>query len=1313
MASPSRSYPPILLLVGGFVALVTVLSLATTTRNLFQLYDQASQVAHTHELIGEIQKTQGLVSDAETMSRSYILSGDRKFLTSFETAANGLKGQLSHLKQLSDDNAQQQKFCLELTRLCEERMAQVANSLTVYDRDGLEAAKAELNKSIEPNAQSSINGIIGAMILEEERLLSARAGQTRDTRNAALLTSVFVALVALAAIGSFFYAVNKHLVDRQLAVKEIAERGDRLRATLASIGDAVIVTDEMHIVTNMNSVAERLTSAEHGEAVGKPLSALFHIVNEFTRTPVENPAESALAKGTVVRQADHVALVAKDGRQYPVDISASPIRSREGEVQGCVLVFRDLSERRLQELELRNKSEQLRLTASVGGLGAVVIDYVHGTATLDATAAKIFGFEDRATLPRNELHARIHPEDLGRVVDAVDAAMKSKDSGIISLEHRICPPDGDIRWVSVRMKILFDEILGDPTPVCSTVAVRDVTEMIRNQQEADARAKFQSVAVELLEKLGQIDDEDEIRRLAASAVAENLQADRAGFAEVADDATVTVSECWSSGRLAHLSGHFDSTMVGNEFFNGLRAGETMVVENASTAPLTKDSEYFAASKILASISVPIMRQGAWHASMFLHQATPRQWDIEEVRFVKKIALLTWDVIERARVRRRLQEGEQFLRDVLDNLFAFVGVISVDGTLIEVNRAPLDAAGIAKAEVVGKPYWDTHWWNYSPEAQQFVRDSIARANAGEIVRQDVQVRMRGDELEWINYQIAPLRDSHGRITHLIPSGMSLKERKKAEVALRESEQRARALADNMSQHAWMANDLGAIVWFNRRWYDYTGLAAADSRDSGWINAIHPADRDEIRDSLRHSFLTGEPWEQTFQLRSKTGEYRWFLARALPLRDEDGRITRWFGSNTDVTEQKSYEASLREARDAAEAASRSRGEFLANMSHEIRTPMTAIMGHLDILADHISDPDNLQSIDIIRRNGKFLLQLINDILDLSKIDAGKLSIDREKVRPDLVLAELRSLMDLRAKEKRLRLEFNFDGKMPQFIKTDATRLRQVLLNLVGNAIKFTEQGNVRVVARYDHDKRQMAFEIADTGVGIASKNLSMLFQPFTQVDSSDTRVFGGTGLGLAISRRLAQLLGGDISVASQLHKGSTFVLQIDCGEITDVPLIEPSLTVVDALETLQQNSLDDRIDGCILIVDDRRDIRFVAQHFIEKAGGRVVTATNGRQALDILAEGQPDAPRIDLVLMDMQMPIMDGYQTVSELRMRGFTKPIIALTANAMRADRERCIVAGCTDYLSKPLDGPLLVRTIVQYLRRAPYVTDGETAAAGD
>jgi PAS domain S-box-containing protein len=1300
MASVSRSYPPILLLVGGFVALVIVLSLATTMRSLVQLDDEASQVAHTHELIGDIQKAQGLVSDAETTSRSYIFSGDRRFLSSFEKTANGLKGQLSHLKELSNDNATQQKYFLELNRLCDERTGQIEKVLGAYDREGFEAAKTQINNNIKLDTQASINGVIGAMILEEQRLLADRAGQTRATRNSALMTSIFVAMVALAAIGSFFYIINKHLVDRQLAVKEISERGDRLRATLASIGDAVIVTDEMGTVTNMNSVAERLTGSDHGEAIGQPLDQLFSIVNEFSRLPIDNPAKRALAEATVVRQADHVLFVAKHGGQCPIDISASPIRTREGEVQGCVLVFRDLSERRLQEVELRNKSEQLRLTAAVGGLGAIVIDYVHGMATLDATAAKIFGF-DRLSLPREELHGRIHPEDLGRVLDTVNAALKAKDSSAISLEHRICPPDGDIRWVSVRMKILFDDILGEATPVCATVAVLDVTETIRNQQETAARAKFQSIAIELLEKLGQIDDEDEIRRLAASAVGEHLGADRAGFAEVVDDAAVTVSECWSNGRLAVIAGPFGTSIVGDEFFDRLRGGETMVVNNAQAEPLTKDSEYFSSSKILASISVPIMRQGEWRASMFLHQATPRDWDSEEVGFVKKIALLTWDVIERARVRRSLQEGEQFLRDVLDNLFAFVGVIAVDGTLVQINRAPLDAAGIVKDAVIGKPFWETHWWSFSPEAQQFVRDSIARASAGDIVRQDVQVRMRGDELEWIDYQIAPLRDLQGRITHLIPSGMSLKERKKAEVALRDSEQRARALADNMSQHAWMGNELGAIVWFNRRWHDYTGLSAADSRDAGWISAIHPADRDEIRNSLRHSFVTGEPWEQTFQLRGKAGEYRWFLSRALPLRDDDGRITRWFGSNTDITEQKSYETSLREARDAAEAASRSRGAFLANMSHEIRTPMTAIMGHLDILADHVSDPDNLQSIDIIRRNGKFLLQLINDILDLSKIDAGKLSIDRDKVRPDLVLAELRSLMDLRAKEKRLRLEFGFDGKLPQFIKTDATRLRQVLLNLVGNAIKFTEQGNVRVVARYDHDKKLMVFEIADTGVGIAPDNIGMLFQPFTQVDSSDTRVFGGTGLGLAISRRLAQLLGGDISVSSQLNKGSTFVLQIDCGEVNNVPLIEPSLTVVDAPDSLQQNLADDKIDGCILIVDDRRDIRFVAQHFIEKAGGRVMTAINGRQALDVLADDQPEAPNIDLVLMDMQMPVMDGYQTVSALRSRGFNKPIIALTANAMRADRERCIVAGCTDYLSKPLDGPLLVRTIVQYLHQVP------------
>jgi two-component system CheB/CheR fusion protein len=253
-----------------------------------------------------------------------------------------------------------------------------------------------------------------------------------------------------------------------------------------------------------------------------------------------------------------------------------------------------------------------------------------------------------------------------------------------------------------------------------------------------------------------------------------------------------------------------------------------------------------------------------------------------------------------------------------------------------------------------------------------------------------------------------------------------------------------------------------------------------------------------------------------------------------------------------------------------------------------------------------------------------------------------------------------------------------------------LRQILLNLIGNAIKFTNTGGVRVVVRYLAERRMLQFDVIDTGIGIHGDDMEKLFSPFSQADASTTRQYGGTGLGLAISRRLAHALGGNISVESVFGCGSTFTLTIDCGLVEEARLYLPKnvlhTNLIDAPPPLQLNAN-------VLIVDDRRDIRFLAQYMIEKAGGRVVTATNGQEAIDMLLATGANALQVDLVLMDMQMPVMDGYTAARKLRERGFSKPIIALTANAMKDDRDLCLEAGCTDFISKPLNATKLLSLI--------------------
>ncbi len=388
--------------------------------------------------------------------------------------------------------------------------------------------------------------------------------------------------------------------------------------------------------------------------------------------------------------------------------------------------------------------------------------------------------------------------------------------------------------------------------------------------------------------------------------------------------------------------------------------------------------------------------------------------------------------------------------------------------------------------------------------------------------------------------------------------------------------------------------------------------------------------------------------------------------------------------------------------AQQASKSKSAFVANMSHEIRTPMTSILGYAELMSDLVENEEALRYLSTIRRNGDFLLAIINDILDLSKIEAGKLDIDIERFDPVRMIEDVRSIMEIRANEKGLSLSVHYLNEIPKSIESDPKRLKQILINILGNAIKFTMQGCVRIVVRFseiqslagrldDAAAGQLCIEVIDSGIGMTHKQQERLFKPFSQGGSLITQQFGGTGLGLAISQRLASMLGGKISVDSAPDKGSTFTLRIATGESKDKTLIQPPMRTEPKSQVEPRKEVE--LDCHILIVDDRRDIRFLSKHIVTSAGGKVSEAEDGVQAIETVRRAASEGIEFDVILLDMQMPNMNGYDTAFALRELGYTNPIIALTADAMQGDMTKCLAAGCNNYLSKPINRAELLRML--------------------
>jgi len=395
---------------------------------------------------------------------------------------------------------------------------------------------------------------------------------------------------------------------------------------------------------------------------------------------------------------------------------------------------------------------------------------------------------------------------------------------------------------------------------------------------------------------------------------------------------------------------------------------------------------------------------------------------------------------------------------------------------------------------------------------------------------------------------------------------------------------------------------------------------------------------------------------------------------------------------------------------ELANRAKSEFVANMSHEIRTPMTAILGFTDVLLERLSTPESIDAANTIKRNGDHLLAIINDILDLSKIEAGRLEVERVPWSPWEITDEVLSLMSVRAEARGLSLTVEYDGAIPETIVTDPTRLRQILFNLVGNACKFTETGGVRIVVRLVESlfgTHNLEVSVHDTGIGMTEEQIDRAFAAFVQGESSTSRRFGGTGLGLTISRRLAGMLGGDIAVSSVPGEGSTFVttiaagpmdgiLMLDASQLSEARQEDPPVAVKKPQVTL---------DSRILLVEDAPDIRRLISLLLKNAGAEVTLAEDGQEAFEcVLAEwsggeGSTDqsAEPFDLILMDIQMPVMDGHEATRRLRNSGWKGPIIALSAHAMEHEIRRILEAGCNDYMGKPIKRDELLGLVKQYV----------------
>jgi PAS domain S-box-containing protein len=647
-----------------------------------------------------------------------------------------------------------------------------------------------------------------------------------------------------------------------------------------------------------------------------------------------------------------------------------------------------------------------------------------------------------------------------------------------------------------------------------------------------------------------------------------------------------------------------------------------------------------------------------------------------VRAVDNAIDKVWLYRERQSADEKIRVSEEKYRQLFNSMdegFCVIEMIfdehqkAVDYRFLEVNAAFEKQTGLQNAggELVSKlvPDLEKSWFE--------IYEKVALT--GNPVRIDNRVAGLN---RWHDVYAFRFGDASERQVAVVFNDIS--ERRQAEEKIRESEQNLATLAQTLPQLVWMSRPDGYIFWYNRNWYDYTGTQPEQMENEGWKAVHDPEILPQVISRWQYSLETGAPFEMEFPLRRHDGQFRWFLTRVNPLRDANGEIIRWFGTNTDIEE-------MRQMRIQAENANRLKDDFLATLSHELRTPLNAILGWSQIVRTRkLGETEMQNALSIIDRSARAQKQLIEDILDVSRIITGKFRLDVQAI--DLIKVITAAIETARpgAEAKNIRLQMLLDPEATN-ISGDPDRLQQVVWNLLSNAVKFTPK-NGRIQVRLERINSHVEITVSDTGKGIEAEFLPFIFDRFRQFDGSMTRRQGGLGLGLALVRQIVELHGGTVSVDSKGRDlGAVFsihlpLLPLRVEPLSDVPRVHP-----EAEEGFIDEEIKADLTGLrILIVDDEADSREMLRLTLENRGANIVSASSAAQALKAF-----EAEKFDLLISDIGMPDEDGFSLIKKIRKlpvtNGGKTPALALTAYARAEDRIKALQSGFQMHISKPID----------------------------
>jgi PAS domain S-box-containing protein len=862
-------------------------------------------------------------------------------------------------------------------------------------------------------------------------------------------------------------------------------------------------------------------------------------------------------------------------------------------------------------------------------------------------------------------------------IEHQDATADSSEHKELEIEFRIVTRQGKTRWVSHRCRPLYDRFghfLG------RRVSVRNIDD--RKATEHELEASYQ-----------QLQYAEQFNRATLDALdMEICVLDENGV-------ILAVNEAWKRFTDANSATPGDY-FIGCNYLVTCRNRENAPQGEAPHEQCSAGNDDENASEFTAQLQEVLNGNlNGFRLEYPCHSPTQQRWFMAQVtRFANftptRVVVVHEEITERYQLNHKIENHKRTLEAILENIPLGIQVFDTDLRVLEMNREAERLVGMPAAERVPQEQLSSTYSAYlygTDEPYPPEKMPLIRAIAGEVAQvEDMEIRRPDGSRVVLQVIAGPIRDSEGKITSCAVAFQDIRDRMKAQQALLASQERYQGLVDDIGDDFIIfSHDQNGIVEYASKGVESIfGLSQQEvvGKTFGEMIQWLPGERERTRNCIAHMLKTGERsirFETNYQ--RPDGSIGTLTTSAHPVMDESGRYRRIEGILEEITDRKRAEKELQQAKEAADFANRAKSTFLANMSHELRTPLNAIMGFGQIL---LNDPalSGIQHkhTEAICRGGSHLLTLINDVLDLAKIEAGRFEILPESWNTRKFLQEMEQMFQTRAEQAGLWFKREEDPDLPEILYSDVKRLRQVLLNLIGNALKFTKQGGVSLKA--SHAGGILTIAVSDTGIGIAAEDMKHIFSPFQQAGDSGYKQ-QGTGLGLPISRRLSEAMGGTLEMTSEPGQGSTFTLQIPAEPLTlpsdqsDSPMLG---NITGYTRTAGKGPLR------ILVVDDLEENRVMARCLLESLGFQVYEARDGATSVT-----QTDAIFPDLVMMDLRMPGMDGLEATRKIRAQHPALPIVALTASAYEEDRINSKAAGCQEHLTKPLD----VEAFMQCMQR--------------